>query len=286
MDRIKDLGISPVVIRNENTPSEIGVYNQMRPEKMMTKNTLYNVIEANTLTRVEDDATEDEKSLFNHIGAKYLDETLTVYTPEKMSKDLKLMHEKIEDYSKKTGKKPVYYVPNSKDIKSLDYISYSYRKINDMPASSFIPSGRLNAFYKIHSDYDKDNSFVVILDDCALSGGSMRSELAYDSDILKLDSNIPVVFANLKVSTEAMNNFENPSRHPVDIIYIDQINSEPIRSDAFSQVVGDPQYKENAYSLVFPYMAPDNNSQLATNVALLHNSKYNSENFLIVSRTV
>ena len=45
------------------------------------------------------------------------------------------------------------------------------------------------------------------------------------------------------------------------------------------KVVGAPSYSNNASSVVFPYMAPDNNSEIASNIALLHNLKYLSQNF-------
>ena len=107
----------------------------------------------------------------------------------------------------------------------------------------------------------------------------MRDILSFNMDLKNVNNSVPILFANLKCSDEALNNFENTSSHPVDIIYADKIKSRYVDNDQLEDIIGEPQYRENAYSLVFPYMAPDNNSELATNIALLHNSKYNLSNF-------
>lgn len=276
MDRIKELGIKPTVIRNENEPNEITIYNQMRPEQMRTKNTLYNLIEANTLGRFYG-SSDTKKAVSNHISAKYLEDTLSVYTFEKMSQDLKKLNTKIDKYAKDKNKEPIYVIPR-RDVKSSDFINYSYKKINGIEPSKFIYMDQVSNYFKRRSD-NVDNKFIVIIDDCALSGNSMRDILSFNNDLMGVKNNVPILFANLKCSDEALNNFENVSNHPVDIMYVDKIKSHYIDNDEMEDIIGEPQYRENAYSLVFPYMAPDNNSEFATNLALLHNSKYNSSNF-------
>lgn len=276
IDRIKELGIKPTVIKNEHEANEITVYNQMKPEQMRTKNSLYNVIEANTLDRFYG-CSDTKKAVSNHIAAKYLEDTLSVYTFEKMSQDLKKMNQKINTYAERKNCEPLYVIPN-KDIKSSDFINYSYKKINNIDSSRFIYMDHLSNYFRINPERI-NNTAVVILDDCALSGNSMRDILAFNPNLMMLNNNVPILFANLMCSREALKNFENPIEHPVDIISLNKINAHYIDNDQIEDIIGQPQYRENAYSLVFPYMAPDNNSELATNVALLHNSKYNSSNF-------
>lgn len=275
IDRIKALGIKPVIIKNENEANELTVYNQMRPEQIRTKNTLYNIVEANTLSRFINQNDAD-KAMTNHISAKYLEKTLCVYTPEKMSKDLKLMHKKINDYAQKENREIVYLLPN-KDIKSTDYLNYSYRKINDIDSSKFIHIDDLNMYYKLNPERNEDNTLYVILDDCALSGNSMISILNYD--FMGTTDKTPILFANLKCSKEALNNFMNTSSHPAEIMYIDRVHSKYIGTDTLENVIGEAAYQEEAYAIAFPYMAPDNNCELGSNIALLHNPKYNSSNF-------
>lgn len=276
LDRINELGIKPTIIKNENEANEVAIYNQMRPEQIRTKGMLYNVIEANTLERFYGHS-DTKKAVSNHIAAKYLEDTLSVYTFEKMSKDLKTIHEKINKYAADKNKEPIYVIP-SRNIKSSDFINYSFKKINNIDPSKFIYMDQVSSYFKRGKDRE-DKSLIVILDDCALSGNSMRDILSFSMDLKNVSGRVPILFANLKCSDEALNNFENESGHPVDIIYVDKIKSHYVDNDQLEDIIGEPQYRENAYSLMFPYMAPDNNSEFATNVALLHNSKYNASNF-------
>lgn len=275
IDRIRDLGIRPVIIKNENEANELTIYNQMRPEQIRSKNTLYNIIEANTLSRSKKHNDAD-KAATNHVSAKYLENTLCVYTPEAMSKDLMLMNKKINDYAQKQNREVVYLIPN-KDIKSTDYLNYSYRKINNIDSSKFVHIDELNVYNKFNPERNEDNTLYVILDDCALSGNSMNSIINYD--FMGTDDKTPVLFANLKCSDEALNNFMNTSSHPAKVMYIDRIHSKYIGSDTLEDIIGEAAYQEEAYAVVFPYMAPDNNCELGSNIALLHNPKYNSGNF-------
>lgn len=275
LDRIKELGIKPIVIKNENPSTEISVYNQMRPERMPNVNTLFNIIESNTMDKAES-TNISIRAIFNHLSAEYLKNTLSVYTPKKMSKDLKTMHSKINDYAANIDKEPLYIIPN-KSVKSSHFINYCYKKINNIDSSKFIYTDQLNNYFN-SKNVDADKTILVFLDDCALSGNSMRDILSFDSDFKSVPNKVPILFANLKYSDEAFKNFSNPSSRNVDIIYLDKIHSKKIIDSPLEDIIGKPQYRENAYSLVLPYMAPDNNSQLATNIALLHNPKYNSSN--------
>lgn len=193
-----------------------------------------------------------------------------------MSKDLRLMNKKINDYAQKQNREVVYLIPN-KDIKSTDYLNYSYRKINNIDSSKFVHIDELNVYNKFNPERNEDNTLYVILDDCALSGNSMNSIINYD--FMGTNDKTPVLFANLKCSDEALNNFMNASSHPAKVMYIDRIHSKYIGSDTLEDIIGEAAYQEEAYAVVFPYMAPDNNCELGSNIALLHNPKYNSGNF-------
>lgn len=270
LDRIKSLGIKPIVIKNENEPNELAVYNQMKPEQLATKNSLYNIVEANILSRAsnKNDAT---KSKINHISAKYLEDTLCVYTPEKMSKDLKLLHKKINDYANEQNREVVYLLPD-KGIKSNDYLNYSYRKINNIDSSKFVNIKNLVSYHSSNPERNKDNTLYVVLDDCALSGNSMLSILNYG---LISTEKTPILFANLKCSDEAIANFMRNSSRSAKVMYVDKINPKNIGSEKLEDIIGESSYHEEAYSIAFPYMAPDNNCELGSNIALLHNPKYN-----------
>lgn len=276
IERIKELGIKPTVIKNENDATEFTVYNQMRPEQIRTKNALYNVIEANTLNRFSG-CSDVKKAVSNHISAKYLEDTLSVYSIEQMSQDLKQMKKKIDKYAADRNKKIIYAVPN-KDVKSSDFIHYCYKKVNNIEPSKFVYMNGLCNYFDKNPERANDTA-IVMIDDCALSGNSMRDILAFNADLMMVKGKVPILFANLKCSDEALMNFENTSGHPVDIMSLNKIKAHYIDNDQIEDIIGQPQYRENAYSLAFPYMSPDNNSEFATNIALLHNSRYNSDNF-------
>ena len=274
LDRIKELGIKPILIKNQNIASEFTVYNQMRPEKINTKNNLYNLIEANTLSRFKD-ATQSRKALVNHVTAKNLDRTLSVYTPEKMSKELKDLYDVISDIANRENREVIYVVPNG-FIKSFDLLNYSYKKINNISPKNFILIDEIKQFYKSHPERNKDNTLFVFLDDCSLSGNSVVEILSKNS--LNLATKTPLLFATLKTSELALNNM-NCSRHLNQITYMDKVPSQHCPIDELEKIIGHTMYSSDTFSLVFPYMAPDNNSEFVGNVALLHNIKYNSQNF-------
>ena len=274
LKRIKNLGIRPVVIKNENDANELTIYNQMKPEQI-NKRHLFNVIEANTLARIPE-GTEQRKAQFNDETVKYLQNALCVYTPEKMSQDLKNIHEKIEDYAKSQNKEALYVRPEI-SLKSTDYIHYSYKKINNVDPSKFVSIRSINDLEEI----TPEKYILVFLDDCAISGDSMDKIRCLALRDARIDKNYSLLFANLKGTDIAETHFrKRKSSNPVDLILLEKIKLQDVKRDKkAAKTIGAPSYSTNASTIIFPYMAPDNNSELASNLALLHNSRYNSQNF-------
>ncbi len=274
LKRVKDLGIKPVVIKNENDANELTIYNQTKPQQINKRHFL-NLIEANTLARIPE-KTEQQKAQFNDDTLRYLTESLCVYTPEKMSQDLKKLHEKIEDYAKSINKDVLYVKPQI-PIKSTDYIHYSYKKINDIDPSKFV------SIYSIKDskEISPENTLLVFLDDCALSGNSIRSLRDITMREAGIDKRYSLLFANLKETDyAALEFYTHKSRNPADLVSVDTIKLQDVKyNKKAAETIGKPAFSYNASAIVFPYMAPDNNSELASNLALLHNLRYNSQNF-------
>ena len=282
--RINDLGLKPVIIKNENSATELSVYNQMKPAQM-SKLQLTNVIEANSIYRTSElpNISDGQKAALNDMTAKYLEDSLCVYTPEKMSSDLKKIHEKIMDYANSKGKDVLYVRPEMK-LKSTDYIHYSYKKINKIDPSKFISIHSLKNYNELYPDkqpISPDNTILVFLDDCAISGDSMKTIRRCSISEAGISKQYSLLFANLKGTDEAGTVFYlNNGKNPADLIDVDRINLKSLKRDKkLKHVIGLPVYSYNPSAIIFPYMAPDNNSEIASNIALLHNLKYTSQNF-------
>lgn len=284
LDRIKKLGLKPTIIRNENPATELNVYNQMKPQQI-SKMHLTNVIEANTLHRLSESSrvTDIKKANVNDAATNYLRDTLCVYTPEKMSADLKQIHKKIMDYAELQGKDVLYVRPKT-TLKSTDYVHYSYKKINNVDPDKFVSIHSLKDYSKDCPDkppISPENTLLVFLDDCAISGDSISEIRGSILQVAGISKKYSLLFANLKGTDEAVKEFHRRRRrNPAELIILDKINQKSVKDNEFlKSIVGAPAYSKDAASIVFPYMSPDNNSELASNIALMHNLKYNSQNF-------
>lgn len=291
MDRIKSLGITPVVIKNENLATEMSIYNQMRPEQMCRAQ-MQNIIEANSIVRTSEltNASLDEMAKYNDAAAKNLKDTLCVYTPEKMSMDLKKIYDDIENYAKENNKQTLYVIPN-KTAKSTDYIYYSYKKINKIDSSKFMPISAINDSNRMSYDgsqlypdarvIDPKKTLLVFLDDCSISGDSIRKIRTYDIAAAGVSKQYSLLFTSLKGTDNAVEEFHSRKfKNPAELIFLEKIALQDVKKNKkLVKQIGHPTFTTEASAIVFPYMAPDNNSKFASNVALLHNIKYNSQNF-------
>ena len=275
MERIRALGISPNVISKEGMPTERCVYNQMTPEKM-TEAELYNVIDANAQVRAKNPVKLVQ---IKDDSVNYLANYFKVYTPETMSLKLKELHTSINEYAKEHGfeeKDIIYFEPHA--VKSNALISYMYKRVNNLPEDRFA-----NVREIVNKRVKLDGKLVVFVDDCTITGESLNSEISATKRVFSKKQ--PKLYACVCGTTAAKNTFSYKNNN--ELIIADIINYIPTRRRSLSSerlhgALGGPDYGNGeATCLVLPYMAPDNNTEFASNIALLHNVNYRTSNPLI-----
>lgn len=284
-DKLKKLGKQPIVIKNENPQTIEGIYNQLKPEKM-SKKELSATIDAALLTvfpfsqYLRNNAKDDV--------LQYVDNSLIVFTPETISKNLTQMHNQILKFNAERGREPkdiIYCIIETE--KSFDLVNYQMQHQHKIPSNQFIN------FNELLHDMEKpyiNNKTIVFLDDCSISGASLADTyLALDD--LGFNYEIPdsdIVFAPIYITKNAHKNIQETMEklhrtHKDKIIYGTKETknwSDNIKDlQQLNQVIG-----RNIFSIskdrskpciIYPYMAPDNNCEFAASLALLHDITHN-----------
>lgn len=278
----KALDIEPIIIKNEQEPTIENIYNQMRPEQM-SKKELNATIDATLFDRISE---QDKRCDVKSDVIQHLDNTLMVFTPESIAKNLSEIHKNIIDFNKAQGKQKediLYILPTEK--KSYNLITHQYQLVND------IPQNRISDFIDLNlRSKDSQNKTFVILDDNTISGESLTESLMdlykYKSSLEKHNNNI--IIAPIFSTEEGINAINkyiiNNHRQSKDILITNQKqhkawNANIKDENSLDLALGSTFYDfYNPYPkkpcLIFPYMAPDNNSEFAANIALLHNVNY------------
>ena len=278
----KALGIEPIIIRNEQEPTIENIYNQMRPEQM-SKKELNATIDATLLDRISE---QDKRCDVKSDVIQHLDNALMVFTPESIAKNLSEIHKNIIDFNKAQGKQKediLYILPTPK--KSYNLITHQYQLVNDIPQNKISDFIDLNLMSK-----DSQNKTFVILDDNTISGESLTESLMdfykYKSSLEKHNNNIIIApIFSTEEGINAINKYiNNNNRQSKDILITNQKqhkawNDNIKDENSLNLALGRTFYDfYNPYPkkpcLIFPYMAPDNNSEFAANIALLHNVNY------------
>lgn len=278
----KALDIEPIIIKNEQEPTIENIYNQMRPEQM-SKKELNATIDATLFDRISE---QDKRCDVKSDVIQHLDNALMVFTPESIAKNLSEIHKNIIDFNKAQGKQKediLYILPTEK--KSYNLITHQYQLVND------IPQNRISDFIDLNlRSKDSQNKTFVILDDNTISGESLTESLMdlykYKSSLEKHNNNI--IIAPIFSTEEGINAINkyiiNNHRQSKDILITNQKqhkawNDNIKDENSLNLALGSTFYDfYNPYPkkpcLIFPYMAPDNNSEFAANIALLHNVNY------------
>lgn len=278
----KALGIEPIIIKNEQEPTIENIYNQMRPEQM-SKKELNATIDATLFDRISE---QDKRCDVKSDVIQHLDNALMVFTPESIAKNLSEIHKNIIDFNKAQGKQKediLYILPTEK--KSYNLITHQYQLVND------IPQNRISDFIDLNlRSKDSQNKTFVILDDNTISGESLTESLIdlykYKSSLEKHNNNIIIApIFSTEEGINAINKYiNNNNRQSKDILITNQKqhkawNANIKDENSLDIALGSTFYDfYNPYPkkpcLIFPYMAPDNNSEFAANIALLHNVNY------------
>ncbi len=266
LDRIKNLGIEPCIIKNENLPTVTGVYHQMTPEKMY-KSEMFNLIDANSDMRLEPD--NDFKLAGKKETVHYLRKNLKIYTPEKLSTAVKQIKPKIDEFVASRGKTDddvLFALPD--DSKSHYLINYMYEKINNVSNKKFVNISTL----KRNKELAKDK-ILVLLDDCSLTGNSISTIIDNDLNSTIIKDSDSILFAFICGSKQAKFR-ETDKKHRIILDEIKGLNTKT-SSDEMNTLVGKSSYgRDYSYCISFPYMGPDNNNELGSSIALYHNINY------------
>ena len=271
IERANNIGFKKVtLIKRTVNPTEEGVYNNMAPTQM-SKEELRNILEANSQVRTK---TLQNAQINNDISTKYLEKELVVYSPEKISKNLKSMHEKILKYAKlrKIKEDDILYV-TPEESKSYDLITYSYQMINNIPDKNITSTDNL-----ILNRNDK-NKILVFLDDCTITGASTTEIISSYIDRQTLKNSDCILFAFIEGTKQAKEYYYKICKDKPKFKLL-VFNSEPSNNfisnnkRILKRAIGTSSFDNSFYAYVFPYMSPDNNCELASNIALLHNVNY------------
>lgn len=280
INKAKNLGIKPIIIKNENSPTIDNIYKQLQPEKM-SKEELNATVDAALLVGLPYD-----KNIRNEVKndvLQYIDNAMVVMTPETISKNLKNMHKQIVKYNAKLGRNQddiLYCIPEKE--KSYDLINYQIQLIGNIPSNQFVD------FDELLQDIDKpyfNDKTIVFLDDCAISGVSLF-ELYWVLDDIGFESKIPesnIIFAPVYATKKGYQNIQNVidnlhRRNKDKIIYGTKETknwNDNIKNSRFlTHVIGHSQYSKpkdfTKPCVIYPYMSPDNNCEIAANIAVLH----------------
>lgn len=176
-------------------------------------------------------------------------------TPKQLSKDLKTMHEKIKNYTK-NSENVFYTIPYTE--KSFALINYMYKKINNIPDKNFIYYNKPSSIKNI-----PEGSYVVVLDDCSITGGSMYRERFYYENF-DSNANVPsmkIILAPVYMTEYAENQIKNHCRKDDTTIYCQKLpacDSKYFRKFRLPSII---IYLNQTFltSFILPYMGPDTN---------------------------
>lgn len=271
IERAKRLGLHPIIIENKQKATINNIYNQLKPNQI-DKKQLEAVIDANVMYRFSNQEQQEESK---KLLIKYLDKNLNIYTPESLSKTSQNMYKNILSTLHKQGKTiddSIFLITNLK--KSPALINHQFQLVNDIPRNKFI------TFERFEKNYDSDykDKTIIILDDATISGISL---INLSEKIRQNYPNNNIMLAPLYISETAKENinFEIEKNKRLDkeiLIDTPQKNHNNIRNTnpLLKLSLGNTGFENSEYCILFPYMCPDNNSEFANNLGLLHHVNY------------
>lgn len=284
INEAKALNINPIIIKNKNTPTLKNIHKQLQQEQM-TKEELNAVVDAALIHHLKNSELQSETK--SDI-IKYLQKNLLVISPTSMAKGLEKIHNQILTFNKSLGKSPnqiLYCIPAAQ--KSYDLINYQYQLINNVDRNKFITLDY--AMENLNTEKLK-NKTIVFLDDCSMSGNSMRDNFYRFAEKMSTveSQNLNFIFAPFAITENGVEKIKNciqTKRNNKDILlFCKKINKnwqEDIKKpNILSKILGDPVFLSEDPTfdkpcVIFPYMSPDNNCNFASNIALLHDINHN-----------
>lgn len=223
---------------------------------MPSKNEFKSLIE-----QISDNKSDVQKEILN-----FLNKTLTIITPKQYETYLQNMHTQLLEYLIKNGKTmdDVYFIVPSVD-KSFVLANYVYNKVNHIenPKYLFLPKD-----YGLSSEAVEKlpkNAVAVVIDDCILSGLSMKGEIFPYIELvesLPKDKNIifaPIVCLNL--GKKVIESLAMSKDRDDKVIYGKLLPDLKMKSKNLTLVHNINTDTSITTSVLFPYMGPDFNCE-------------------------
>ncbi|MCM1009998.1 MAG: hypothetical protein NC390_03845, partial [Fusobacterium sp.] len=268
----KQAGIALETIRIEAPATRATILDQMRPY-MPTESLLKSNIES--IARHYTNSKKTFVDLSSRI-AKYYDENLNAFSKQSIIEDLKVLNSKINNFAKNKNISPenIYLVrPIFIDkVKSFDLINKMYVDLFNIPESKNI---KINSVTELN-DYPKNSAFVI-LDDIIGSGASMSEVGQYLFNSSSIHPKQHVLFCPVAGTQNGVDYLQEvielTNRQKSDAILNiaentkDYTNTKDLftgDSELARKILGDCGHGQFSMCTVLPYMAPDNNSTLAS----------------------
>lgn len=191
---------------------------------------------------------------------KYLDSSTVIYSSDSLGEELANLKKQID---KKYGNNHKYMVLANN--KSFGYMTAIYAKINNIDPKDIATLGYID------KNRIKDDTTYIALDDITASGDTIYRYLI-DSQILKIEQNIDLIFATVLASENSINRI-NESMYQPRIIYakklknlLANLNDDELLKQKdknfISKRVG-TGWRQSDLSCVFPHIIPDNTTKLS-----------------------
>lgn len=274
---LKKIGFETYTINFDNSATKASILEQIQPV-MPTKDAIQSTIEA-----IADYYTIEKhgyKKLSQAI-AKYYDENINVYSKQSIIKDLKLLNQKINLFLDKNNlsRENLYIIePKLETPKSFHILNKMYQDLFELPKNKIIQISKIEEVNKL-----PQNSTCIILDDIAGTGKSMIELGDYykNANTINPDKHIlfvPIVTTNNSISL-IKDTITNLSRKNNDaLLYLEKnLTQNTLHQNIFdnfrmrmkrfkTEEISKQGYHNQALCTVFPYMSPNNNSYIASNL--------------------
>lgn len=203
----------------------------------------------------------------------FLNKMMTVITPKQYANYLKEIHQKLLSHLKLKGKslENTYFIIPSIS-KSFVVANYQYQKINNISPENILYYSGMSKCLKKDGILSRlpENSTIVVIDDCVISGASMLDEV-FDYKDLSVSSalerkNIDVVIAPIVITKNGIGRIMQAAqlagRLENDTIIAAKVlpewnDNSHLLGKLYKNKI--PANNKNLTSLIFPYMGPDTN---------------------------
>lgn len=277
---LKSLGFNVYTLKNDEPASKASILRQMAPI-IPTKEEIFSTVDAIADRYSPENITY---KYFSKSIAKYYDENVNIYSKQSIIEDLKRLNEKIKIYMQNNNipSDNIYLIEyNIEEPKSFDIINRMYKDLFDVPKEKTIKLfdiAEVNRF--------PENSVFVVLDDIAGTGQSMIEIGGYYKEAPYISKNHHIIFAPITATKDGLDfvqkNINTSAREASDAIITLEENIAANWQDknVFNGIITKifpSKYKnisqkgegKQALCTAFPYMSPDNNSYISSNLVRL-----------------